>query len=150
MRLERTGVGAAVDQQVLPGEVTGLCAAQEGAGGAEFIRRAEAAGGNLLAAALGQAGKKREHLVQQFRHPRRIGQHRDARGARVDYALGSRDDYAFHDDPLSAGGLKASYPDIRERDVYLCGSPGMMARVERSLREIGVPRGQIHLERFSW
>ncbi|KAG1254265.1 hypothetical protein G6F65_017109 [Rhizopus arrhizus] len=51
--LERTGVGAAVDQQVLPGEVTGLYAAQEGAGGAEFVRRAEAAGGNLLAAALG-------------------------------------------------------------------------------------------------
>ncbi len=74
----------------------------------------------------------------------------DARGARVDYALGSRDDYAFHDDPLSAGGLKAAYPDIRERDVYLCGSPSMMARVEHSLHEIGVPHSQIHLERFSW
>ena len=74
----------------------------------------------------------------------------DARGVRVDYALGRRDEYAFNDDPLSAGGLKTAYPDIRERDVYLCGSPSMMARVERSLHEIGVPAGQIHLERFSW
>jgi ferredoxin-NADP reductase len=42
------------------------------------------------------------------------------------------------------------FPDVRERDVYLCGSPRMMATVEKSLRDIGVPHAQIHLERFSW
>src|SRR5262249_44930641 len=37
---------AAVDEQVLPGDVAGLGGAQKGAGGAEFIRRAEALGGD--------------------------------------------------------------------------------------------------------
>ncbi len=74
----------------------------------------------------------------------------DTRGARLDFVTGSRDQFAFNDDPLSPGGLWAAYPDVRERDIYLCGSPRMMATVEKSLRDIGVPHHQIHLERFSW
>jgi predicted ferric reductase len=74
----------------------------------------------------------------------------EVRGAKLDFVTGSRDQFAFNDDPLSPGGLWAAYPDVRERDVYLCGSPLMMATVEKSLRDIGVPHGQIHLERFSW
>jgi len=74
----------------------------------------------------------------------------EMRGAKLDFVTGSRDQFAFNDDPLSPGGLWAAYPDVRERDVYLCGSPRMMATVEKSLRDIGVPHGQIHLERFSW
>jgi predicted ferric reductase len=74
----------------------------------------------------------------------------EVRGAKLDFVTGSRDQFAFNDDPLSPGGLWAAYPDVRERDVYLCGSPRMMATVEKSLRDIGVPHGQIHLERFSW
>src|SRR3954462_15668430 len=38
------GVGATVDQHVLPGDVAGLRAAQESAGGAEFLGGAEALG----------------------------------------------------------------------------------------------------------
>ncbi len=74
----------------------------------------------------------------------------EVRGARVDLVTGSRDQFTLNDDPLSPGGLWAAYPDIRERDIYLCGSPRMMATVEKSLRDIGVPHSQIHLERFSW
>ena len=74
----------------------------------------------------------------------------EARGARLDIVTGSRDQFTFNDDPLSPGGLWAAYPDIRERDIYLCGSPRMMATVEKSLRDIGVSQDQIHLERFSW
>jgi len=74
----------------------------------------------------------------------------EMRGAQIDFVTGSRDQFAFNDDPLSPGGLWAAYPDVRERDVYLCGSPRMMATVEKSLHEIGVPHKQIHLERFSW
>lgn len=74
----------------------------------------------------------------------------EVRGARIDLVTGSRDQFTFNDDPLSPGGLWAAYPDIRERDIYLCGSPRMMATVEKSLRDIGVPHSQIHLERFSW
>jgi len=74
----------------------------------------------------------------------------EVRGATIDFVTGSRDQFAFNDDPLSPGGLWAAYPDVRERDIYLCGSPRMMATVEKSLRDIGVPHDQIHLERFSW
>jgi predicted ferric reductase len=74
----------------------------------------------------------------------------EVRGATIDFVTGGRDQFAFNDDPLSPGGLWAAYPDVRERDVYLCGSPRMMATVEKSLRDIGVPHDQLHLERFSW
>ncbi len=74
----------------------------------------------------------------------------EVRGSTIDFVTGSRDQFAFNDGPLSPGGLWAAYPDVRERDVYLCGSPSMMATVEKSLRDIGVPHEQIHLERFSW
>ena len=96
-------------------------------------------------ALLYRAGSKDDLVFKQELN--RIG---EARGARVDFVTGSRDKYAFSDDPLSAGGLRAAYRDIAERDVYLCGSPRMMERVEKSLRELGLPDSQIHLERFSW
>lgn len=81
---------------------------------------------------------------------REIDRISELRGIRVDYVIGSRESFRFEDDPLSAAGLLALYPDIRERDVYLCGSPNMMERVEKSLRELRVPRRQVHLERFAW
>lgn len=40
-------------------------------------------------------------------------------------------------------------PDIRQREVFLCGPPIMMRIVRTALRELGVPRRQIHYERFA-
>lgn len=74
----------------------------------------------------------------------------DARKADVAFVTGSRDSFTFRDDPLSAAGIKSAYPDILERDVYLCGSPRMMDRVVQSLKELGMPKVQVHLERFGW
>jgi predicted ferric reductase len=50
---------------------------------------------------------------------------------------------------LGAGNLLSLAPDIRDRDVFVCGPPGMMRAAMRSLWEIGVPRDQVHAERFS-
>ena len=44
--------------------------------------------------------------------------------------------------------LAAMVPDIAHRDVYVCGPPPMTETVLRSLRALGVPRGQVHSERF--
>jgi hypothetical protein len=44
LRSERAGIGAAVDQDVLPRDVAGLRRAQEGAGRAEFIGVSETFG----------------------------------------------------------------------------------------------------------
>src|SRR5260370_8524765 len=43
---ERAGIGAAVDEPVLPGDVARLLAAQPRTGGAELVPGAEAAGGD--------------------------------------------------------------------------------------------------------
>ena len=50
--------------------------------------------------------------------------------------------------PFDAYHLAAMVPDIVHRDVYVCGPGAMTAAVLRSVRELGVPRSQIHAERF--
>jgi ferredoxin-NADP reductase len=50
--------------------------------------------------------------------------------------------------PFDACSLAAMVPDIAHRDVYVCGPPPMTEAVLEGLRELGVPRGQVHAERF--
>ncbi|MCL6674512.1 ferredoxin reductase family protein [Streptomyces panaciradicis] len=52
-------------------------------------------------------------------------------------------------DKLAPGELARLVPDIAERDVFLCGPPPMMNAVLRTLDELGVPKRQVHFERFS-
>ncbi|MFG3020193.1 ferric reductase-like transmembrane domain-containing protein [Streptomyces sp. NPDC048254] len=52
-------------------------------------------------------------------------------------------------DKLAARELIQLVPDIADRDVFLCGPPPMMNAVLRSLGDLGVPKPQIHFERFS-
>ncbi|MBT3149967.1 ferredoxin reductase family protein [Streptomyces sp. CHD11] len=52
-------------------------------------------------------------------------------------------------DRLAPAELSRLVPDVTDRDVYVCGPPGMTTAVLRGLRELGVPRQQIHYERFS-
>ena len=52
-------------------------------------------------------------------------------------------------DRLAPAELTRLVPDLTDRDVYVCGPPGMTTAVLRGLRELGVPRQQIHYERFS-
>ncbi|MFI2209540.1 ferric reductase-like transmembrane domain-containing protein [Streptomyces sp. NPDC020141] len=67
-----------------------------------------------------------------------------ARGAELRLVVGP-----IAPDPLAPPALAALVPDIADRDVYVCGPPGMTAAVRRALRELGVPKPQIHFERFS-
>jgi ferredoxin-NADP reductase len=41
-------------------------------------------------------------------------------------------------------------PDVREREVYLCGPTPMMEAVRDGLQLLGIPRGHIHFERFEF
>ncbi len=52
-------------------------------------------------------------------------------------------------DRLAPAELARLVPDIADRDVFLCGPPPMMTAVLGSLRELNVPKPQIHFERFS-
>jgi predicted ferric reductase len=62
------------------------------------------------------------------------------RGAEVQYLPGHRRPGSEAIDPLGPGGL----------DVYICGPAPMMQHVETSLRRLGLPARQIHVERFAY
>ncbi len=66
------------------------------------------------------------------------------RRARVVYLLG--------DDPglVSSSSLTRLVPRLASRDVYLCGPPGLSEAVRRSLAQAGLPRSQLHEERFAF
>jgi predicted ferric reductase len=78
-----------------------------------------------------------DHLVEQ-------------RGGLVRYLVGRRGTREMPTDPLQARALRRLVPDIRRRDIYLCGSIQMMEAVEESLEILRVPPAQIHTERFSY
>lgn len=71
-----------------------------------------------------------------------------ARGALVHYLIGGRRPEGS--DQLDAAALERLVPDVRDRDVYLCGPVPMMQRVEVALRGLGLPARQIHTERFAY
>ncbi|GAA1301028.1 ferredoxin reductase family protein [Streptomyces javensis] len=69
-----------------------------------------------------------------------------ARGAAVHYVV---DEPAAYSSPLTPEALRGLVPDLAERDVYLCGPPGMTEAASAALRGAGVPRGRIHHESFA-
>jgi predicted ferric reductase len=71
-----------------------------------------------------------------------------SRGARIEYVAGDHTSPQARD-LLSAAHLESLVPDIAARDVYACGPPGMIDRILPSLRQAGVPRHQLHVERFA-
>ncbi|MCX4987680.1 MULTISPECIES: ferredoxin reductase family protein [unclassified Streptomyces] len=52
-------------------------------------------------------------------------------------------------DRLAPRELARLVPDVADRDVFVCGPPGMTSAVLRTLGDLGVPKAQIHFERFS-
>jgi predicted ferric reductase len=51
-------------------------------------------------------------------------------------------------DPFVGGRLAQLVPDVRHRDVYVCGPPGMTEVAIAALRGAGVPDQHIHTEGF--
>jgi ferredoxin-NADP reductase len=49
---------------------------------------------------------------------------------------------------ITADFLQRSVPELAKRRVHLCGPPGMMEAVKRTLLEIGVPPEQVKTEAF--
>lgn len=54
------------------------------------------------------------------------------------------------EDPMHPQQLLWRIPDLREREVFICGSPGMVAASIRNLRKAGVKRRYIHSELFDF
>ena len=52
--------------------------------------------------------------------------------------------------PLPCCFVHPVVPDLRDREVYLCGNPAWMTQVQQTLQALGVSRSAIHAEEFSW
>jgi ferredoxin-NADP reductase len=66
------------------------------------------------------------------------------RGAQIGYVLGEGRQR------LSAAELLRMVPDVADRDVFMCGPPGLMAAVRGELRAAGLPLDHLHEELFSF
>lgn len=71
-----------------------------------------------------------------------------APNVRVEYLLGERRARRRGGDPLRRSELIRLVPDLRRREVYVCGPPGMTGAVLESLDRLGVQRQQVHTEAF--
>jgi predicted ferric reductase len=72
------------------------------------------------------------------------------RRAIVHLVLGPRVNCCSRHDALSAKRLRTLVPDVARRDVYLCGPAGLLETTREALRDAGVPRRRIHIERFDY
>ena len=70
------------------------------------------------------------------------------RGARVHYLVGSR--RSGHDRWLAPDTLQRLVPDLRQRDVFICGPDAMADQLRTSLRTARVPARNIHHESFTF
>lgn len=88
-------------------------------------------------------GQELEHLARQ-------------RGARLFHVVGPRATGRLSWLPQGAAQrsdadtLRQLVPDIAEQDVFLCGADRWMDAARDAALACGVPRHQIHLERFTW
>jgi predicted ferric reductase len=53
-------------------------------------------------------------------------------------------------DPFAPRRLLEVVPDLARRDVFVCGSTGVVAAARSGLMHAGVPARQIHLEKFAY
>ena len=51
-------------------------------------------------------------------------------------------------DLLGVPALRRGVPDLTTRDCFVCGPPAFLDALRRRLVILGVPRRQIHYERF--
>jgi predicted ferric reductase len=72
-----------------------------------------------------------------------------ARGGVIHYIVGQRGG-DVHPQPFAPRFLAASVPDLRDRDVFVCGPREMVDDVITSLRALRVPAAHVHCERFAF
>jgi ferredoxin-NADP reductase len=69
----------------------------------------------------------------------------ERRGGRLVELVGSRDQVR-----LDAGALRRIVPDVRRREVYLCGPDALSHQLAGELERAGVPEPRIHFESFTF
>ncbi len=72
-----------------------------------------------------------------------------ARGGVVHHIVGRRG-REVHPHPFAPRALAQMVPDIRQRDVFVCGPRDLVDDVLASLGQLRVPPRQVHVERFAF
>jgi ferredoxin-NADP reductase len=70
------------------------------------------------------------------------------RGSAVHYLVGRRRKNAR--DPLTADRIARLVPDVRSRDIFLCGPPELIDRLRHELKHLGLSGASIHSEAFEF
>ncbi|HVI69575.1 MAG TPA: ferredoxin reductase family protein [Magnetospirillaceae bacterium] len=63
--------------------------------------------------------------------------------------LSEQKDYKGEKGYIDIEKIERLVPDVRTRDVFICGPPPMMYGLIDELKKVGMPAAQIHYERFS-
>lgn len=71
-------------------------------------------------------------------------------GARLHVVLGRSTAVGRYGPMMGPQHILAMVPDVRRRDVFVCGPPGMTDAIKGSLVRLGVPDTQLHSERFAF
>jgi ferredoxin-NADP reductase len=71
-------------------------------------------------------------------------------GAKMIHILSNDPAYAGEKGIVDLEKIKRLVPDIMDRDVYVCGPPPMMNGVLATLANLGLPRSQVHFEKFAF
>jgi predicted ferric reductase len=71
-------------------------------------------------------------------------------GAQIHYLVGHRLPGDAQGLPLDSRSIAKLVPDVRVRDVFVCGPDLMMENVRKNLRILDVSNSQIHIERFAY
>ena len=72
-----------------------------------------------------------------------------ARGGIIHYVIGRRGK-EVSPNPFASRFLLSAVPDLRERDIFVCGPREMVDAVTNSLRTLKISTKQIHVERFAF
>jgi len=68
---------------------------------------------------------------------------------KIVHVMSKQDDWPGERGYVDAEKLKKYVNDFQEGEFFICGPPTMMVMVERTLRDLGVPKKKIHYERFA-
>jgi len=70
-------------------------------------------------------------------------------GLRVACVISNDEKWEGEKGSLDKEKIQRLTPDFMDREIYLCGPPPMTKTVLTALHDLGVPKSQIHFERFS-
>lgn len=68
----------------------------------------------------------------------------------IHFIISDEPDFRGEQGQINLEKLRKLVPDLKDREIYLCGPRPMTAALMKIFSELGIPTGQIHYEKFSF